>query len=95
VYRRFEKAIGATTESVRPAAIIRLTFVDAKRLETRARKRGMSATELMRRMIKQHLDLMIGAEATYKNPTPAQGKWESFSDLPDGLLLWARPNGHV
>jgi Ribbon-helix-helix protein, copG family len=35
---------------------IRFTLEDAERLEARARKHGISATELMRRMIKQHLD---------------------------------------
>jgi hypothetical protein len=35
---------------------IRLALLDAERLEARARKHGLSATELMRRIIKQHLD---------------------------------------
>jgi len=35
---------------------IRLPLSDAERLEARARKRGLSPTELIDRIIKQHLD---------------------------------------
>jgi hypothetical protein len=35
---------------------IRLALEDAERLEARARKHGISAAELMRRIVKQHLD---------------------------------------
>jgi ribbon-helix-helix CopG family protein len=54
--------LGITEEKIylfqwgRRSLFIRLTLLDAERLDARARKRGVSATEFIRRFISQYLD---------------------------------------